>query len=633
MAASFRSYRMNVLLAASAIVTAACGGSSEAPTAPPTPVATTVQAVTATTQQAHVGQPVGEPPGVRVRDQFNNPMGGVTVLFVVASGDGTVTPTQVATGTNGEAHLTSWVLGPGTGANSVRATVTGVPEVFFSATGVRFAANVVAASATNQTAPAGANVAEPPTVRVTDVNGNPLNGVVVTFVVTSGGGNVTTTPQVTDVDGFAGAASWTLGTTPGVNTVTATVANVGQVVFSATGTAAPSTLTAQSASQQTARVSTAVAEPPTVLVRDQGGTPMAGVTVTFAVTSGGGSVIPENVATSSEGIAQLTRWVLGPAAGTNTVVATVPGVTPVTFSATGISCPTPTIIAIGGTVNGNLGASGCTAADGAFVELYQFTVATTSAVRVAQSSAAFDSYLHLLRGNGEPVAEDDDAQSGGTLNSEIFALLEPGTYVIGASSFLIGATGAFSLTLETTSADITDCTVYFVTRNIASAQSLSATDCLFGGFRTDLALVYLNANQQVTISMNSAAVDSWLGLYSDPFDFPVLVAENDDKSATTLDAEIVYTPTTAGYFFVEFSSAEPGQTGAYTFSIVTPVVAPQPLASRQTTVSGASSGPQLPIAKHLPRTKVSGDDHQRLLSDRALLRADKQALRPDALKK
>jgi hypothetical protein len=477
-----------------------------------------------------------------------------------------VTPTQVATGADGEAHLTSWVLGPVTGVNSVRATVTGVPEVFFSATGVRFAAHVVAASQTNQSAPAGTNVAEPPTVRVTDVTGNPINGVVVTFVVTAGGGNVTTTPQVTNVDGLAGAGFWTLGTTPGVNTVTATVANVGQVVFTATGTASPSTLTAQSASQQTARVSTAVTEPPTVLVRDQGGAPMAGVTVTFAVTSGGGTVTPETVVTSSAGVAQLTRWVLGPTGGTNTVAASVPGVTPVTFSATGISCPAPTIIAVGSTVNGILGSSGCTGADGAFVELYQFTLAAPATVRIAQS-ASFDTYVHLLKANGDVVAENDDAQSGGTLNSELSALLEPGTYIVGASSFAVGATGEFALTVEPAAESITDCTVYFATRNVTSSQSLSATDCLFGGFRSDLVIIYLQANQQVTISMSSGAVDSYVALYRDAFDLPVFVADNDDKSSSTLDAEIVYTPTRAGYFLIEFSSADVGQTGAYTLSI------------------------------------------------------------------
>lgn len=559
-------YKRGVVTGAAVFLAAACGGSDGA-TEPPQPRATTLQAVTTTNQQAHVSQPVDAPPGVRVRDQFNNPMAGVTVLFNVVFGDGTVTPAQVVTGSNGEAHATSWVVGPVTGTNTVRATVTGVPEVTFSATGVRFAASVEAASATNQTAAAGTNVAEPPSVRVTDVNGNPMNGVSVTFAVTGGGGSVTPTPPVTNTDGIASAGFWTLGITPGVNTVTATVANVGQVVFTATGTAAPTTITAHTATEQTARVSTPVLFPPAVLVRDQVGNPMAGVTVAFAVSAGGGTATPANVVTSSAGIAQLTTWVVGPTAGTNTISATIPGLTPVTFTATGITCPAPTNIALGTPTDGTLGSSGCTAANGEFVELYQFTLAATTAVRVAQSSAAVDSWVHLLKANGDNVAENDDAESGGTFDSEIFALLEAGTYIVGASSFQPGETGAFSLTIEATSADITDCTTYFATRNVTSAQSLSANDCLFSGFRTDLILVYLNANEQVTISMSSAAVDSWLALYHFTFDAVDLVAENDDKAGNTLDAEIVYTPTEAGYYLIEISSAIAGQTGAYTLSI------------------------------------------------------------------
>src|SRR5207302_884228 len=90
---------------------------------------------------------------------------------------------------------------------------------------------------------------------------------------------------------------------------------------------------------QSAPAGTAVASPSAVIVRDGAGNPMAGVAVTFAVTSGGGTVNPATaVTTNASGIAAVTSWTLGPTAETNTLTATVAGNgvagNPVTFTAT-----------------------------------------------------------------------------------------------------------------------------------------------------------------------------------------------------------------------------------------------------------------------------------------------------------
>src|SRR5207247_6906666 len=88
---------------------------------------------------------------------------------------------------------------------------------------------------------------------------------------------------------------------------------------------------------QSATVGTAVATPPSVIVHDGAGNPVADVTVSFTVTAGGGTVTPAGVATNGSGIATVTSWTLGTSPGTNTLTATVSGLTgsPVTFSATG----------------------------------------------------------------------------------------------------------------------------------------------------------------------------------------------------------------------------------------------------------------------------------------------------------
>ena len=74
---------------------------------------------------------------------------------------------------------------------------------------------------------------------VTDAWGNPVPGQAVTFTVAAGGGSVSGGAQTTDASGRASPTSWTLGSTPGTNQLTAAMATGGtpQAVFSATALA------------------------------------------------------------------------------------------------------------------------------------------------------------------------------------------------------------------------------------------------------------------------------------------------------------------------------------------------------------------------------------------------------------
>ena len=154
----------------------------------------------------------------------------------------------------------------------------------------------------------------------------------------------------TNASGIATVGGWLLGPTPGSNTVTATVTGLTPVTFTATGVVAtPSTVTANSALTQSATVNTAVGAPPSVVVRDAGGAALSGVNVAFAVASGGGSLTgPATVATNGSGIATVGGWTLGQAAGTNTMSATVTGLTPVVFTATGTAGAAASVAIISG---------------------------------------------------------------------------------------------------------------------------------------------------------------------------------------------------------------------------------------------------------------------------------------------
>ncbi len=76
-------------------------------------------------QNGSIGAPVAEPPSVLVEDEFDNPVAGTSVTFAVTAGGGTIAPTTpVTTGSDGVASLTSWTLGPASGANTVTASAT-----------------------------------------------------------------------------------------------------------------------------------------------------------------------------------------------------------------------------------------------------------------------------------------------------------------------------------------------------------------------------------------------------------------------------------------------------------------------------------------------------------------------------
>ena len=94
-------------------------------------------------------------------------------------------------------------------------------------------------------------------------------------------------------------------------------------------------IAATTATTQNALTSQAVATKPTVKVTDANDNGVGGVTVTFAVTGGGGTVTGATPQTNSGGIATVGSWTTGPNPGANTLTATVTGLTgsPVTFTA------------------------------------------------------------------------------------------------------------------------------------------------------------------------------------------------------------------------------------------------------------------------------------------------------------
>src|SRR5207248_1814073 len=96
-------------------------------------------------------------------------------------------------------------------------------------------------------------------------------------------------------------------------------------------------MAANSPLSQTSPARTAVSSPPSVLVKDANGNPVAGVAVTFAVAPGNGTITGGSQTTNASGVATVGGWTLSATAGPNTLTATSGSLSgsPVTFKATG----------------------------------------------------------------------------------------------------------------------------------------------------------------------------------------------------------------------------------------------------------------------------------------------------------
>ena len=100
----------------------------------------------------------------------------------------------------------------------------------------------------------------------------------------------------------------------------------------------PQALAAISGDEQQGPAGTSLAEPFMVSVLDQHGSPLAGVTITFAVTAGGGTVSEATVTTDADGRA-ATTLTLGPQPGINTVQVMVDRLESVYFTAIAEATP------------------------------------------------------------------------------------------------------------------------------------------------------------------------------------------------------------------------------------------------------------------------------------------------------
>ena len=215
-------------------------------------------------------------------------------------------------------------------------TVLFEPEVIYNQLPLFALSKLLKISGDNQEGRSNETLAKPFVVKARDRRGSPLVGVSVTFTAVAGGGTLSVTNTTTDGNGRA-ESTLTLGPNLGTNTVAVSVEGVFQTaLFRAEATPPapiPTTLKYVSGNNQSGLTGEALMQPFVVEVHDQYDDPMEGVTVTFAVNIGGGSLSATSVDSDVNGLARSTLT-LGNVPITNIVEVSVEGIAEtVTFHA------------------------------------------------------------------------------------------------------------------------------------------------------------------------------------------------------------------------------------------------------------------------------------------------------------
>ncbi|HKH83176.1 MAG TPA: Ig-like domain-containing protein [Gemmatimonadales bacterium] len=204
-------------------------------------------------------------------------------------------------------------------------------------------ADIEVVNGNGQVGTAGLPLEQPVMVRLVDATGKGVPNHPVSWVVSGGGGRATPETSMTDEEGLA-SVTWILGPTAGPNTLDAVVSDVGRKTISAMaaggdddgggtggggtggGGTGGATLPSPAQSTVTVDVPTIVAGGGavtiTIVVRDENGNPVAGVSVLIQAT-GEGNLLTQPAPTDASGIATGTLSSTTP--GTKIVSVTVGG--------------------------------------------------------------------------------------------------------------------------------------------------------------------------------------------------------------------------------------------------------------------------------------------------------------------
>ncbi len=410
-----------------------------------------ISATTGGGQTAQINNTFGSPLVAVVKDSAGNGVANVTVTFAApgsgASGmfSGAGASAAVMTNASGIATAPALTANSTAGGYNVNASVSGVGgQATFALTNTAGApASITATSGSGQSVQIN-NGFNTLSATVKDSGGNPVANATVTFtapaVNASGsfaGGALTVMVQ-TNAAGVASAPTFTANGTAGSYNVTATVPGVsGVATFALTNNAGgPASITANSGGGQSARVTTAFTTPLVATVKDNGGNPVANVTVTFAAPGAGasgtfaGSGNSVSVQTNAAGVATSPVFTANGAAGSYTVNASVNGVSGQA------SYPLTNTAGAPGSISATAGNFQSAAINSAFGSPFTVTVKDATGNAVANATVTFAAPGSGASGTfaGAGTTATATTNSSGVATSATFnANAMAGSYVVTAS--------------------------------------------------------------------------------------------------------------------------------------------------------------------------------------------------------
>lgn len=275
-------------------------------------------------QRAPAGRRLPDPVVLQVRARGGQPVPGAVVSLTTENGEGLVEPATATSDADGRVRA-QWTLSPRAGSQRLLARVTAVDSALaVSAEAEPVPGNVrVEVVSPELKGVAGAELAQPVVVRVTDTLGMALASVRLGWS-TLDGGTITGSAR-TDSSGAA-QAYWTLGSRAGRQRLLVQVGNARLIpptpVFALVEPGAATVLAVLGGQGQRVAAGTRLPRPVVVAVRDSSGNAVAGATLTLKPSAG---TVEDSVAvTDTEGKASI-RWTLGPRAEEQRLVVGIAG--------------------------------------------------------------------------------------------------------------------------------------------------------------------------------------------------------------------------------------------------------------------------------------------------------------------
>lgn len=231
--------------------------------------------------------------------------------------------------------------------------------------------------------------------------------------------------------------------------------------------------------------------------------------------------------------------------------------------------PVPALpIAIGDTVEGELGEADALNETGSRADAYRFEGTEGQRVRIGVSSDDFDTYLQLFEdenGTRTVLVEDDDGAGQGTNSRLTHALPADGSYVIEVRAFADGGTGAYSLVVSEAPPERgPEALAYGATiqGEIDAEDPTDDQERGYDSFQFDGV-----EGQRVQVILRSGDFDAFLAISSAEGEFSELASDDDGLGQGT-DSRLTFTLPATGTYVVRASPLVTQSDGLYSIELI-----------------------------------------------------------------